>query len=162
MVVPWWFTMIQSKKTTLNKSLVQIASGNKKVSWTKSRVLLFGLMDDRTSCQVPGIKVLVPLPKNSRTAVFTLSICISFCWGRPDSFQKNNNSCTIAGYKKHLKSTLLFNLSWETSLVGDDFFRWGCSHEWIHSLKLTASSHLKMDGWKMKSPFGMAYFLGLC
>ena len=27
------------------------------------------------------------------------------------------------------------------------------------SLKLTASLHLKMDGWKMTLPFGMAYYL---
>ena len=32
----------------------------------------------------------------------------------------------------------------------------------IPSLKLTASLPLKMDGWKMKSPFGMAYLEGLC
>ena len=30
------------------------------------------------------------------------------------------------------------------------------------SLKLTASLHLKINGWKMKFPFGMAYFQGLC
>ena len=32
----------------------------------------------------------------------------------------------------------------------------------LPSLKLTASSHLKMDGWKMNFLFGMAYFPGLC
>ena len=29
-------------------------------------------------------------------------------------------------------------------------------------LKLTASLHLKISGWKMKCPFGIAYFQGLC
>ena len=35
---------------------------------------------------------------------------------------------------------------------------------WLVSgtLKLTASLHLKIDGWKMNFPFGMAYFWGLC
>ena len=27
---------------------------------------------------------------------------------------------------------------------------------------LTASSHLKIDGWKIRCPFGMAYFQGVC
>ena len=30
------------------------------------------------------------------------------------------------------------------------------------TLAETNSSPLKMDGWKMKSPFGMAYLEGLC
>ena len=91
--------------------------------------------------------------------LFTLSICISFWGGRPDSLNKKT---TTPARLLDIKTSQIehFFLISAGKLHWDDFFRWGCSHEWIHSLKLTASSHLKMDGWKMKSPFGMAYFRG--
>ena len=37
-----------------------------------------------------------------------------------------------------------------------DYFMWEC----VSSLKLMANLALKMNGWKMSFPFGMAYFRG--